>query len=226
MFKKWNLKINSEKTERTKIDINDTSWKNVKKLGSLLDTQQDIYHRCNLAHAAFAKLRRHWSFKIKISNFLKIRLYKIYVLPILTYNIGTWSLNATLASYVDIFHRKQLRQLLNVKWTDKMTSNELYKISKSVPLSTTARSTRWRLFGHILRLHENVPAYTCMVDYFSSPEVKRKGQPQNNLVSVLQMDCKRLDAFDLKSLEDLEYLRSQAQDRFLWKKIVEQISLN
>ena len=40
-----------------------------------------------------------------------------------------------------------------------------------------------------------------MVDYFTSSEVKRIGQPQNNLVSVLQKDCKRLDSFTLKSLK-------------------------
>ena len=107
-----------------------------------------------------------------------------------------------------------------------MSSNELYNISNSIPISKTALSTRWRLFGHILRLHEDVPAFKCMVDYFTSSEVKRIGQPQNNLVSVLQKDCKRLDSFTLKSLKDLKYLRLQAQDRHLWKKLVEQISLD
>mgnify|MGYP003335282903 CR=1 FL=1 len=150
-------------------------------------------------------------------------MYNCYILPILTYNCGTWSLNAPLENIINIAHRKQLRQILNFKWFHKISNKYLYEITNSKSISTLARSARWRLFGHILRLLEETPAFQCMVNFFNCSASKKIGKPKYNLVSTLQHDCKRLGAFSLTSENDLFYLQNIASDRKTWKHLVEQL---
>ena len=223
VFSKWNLSINVTKTTRSKIDIDFNDWKKEKKLGSLLDSSEDIDRRIQLSNFAIKQLQNKWMYSNKLSIKLRMKLYKCYILPILTYNMGTWSLNSSLEKKINIAHRKQLKKILNINWSHKINNFKLYEICDSKPISDLARSARWRLFGHILRLSNDTPAFLAMIDYFDCPLEKRKHRPQLNIVSTLQNDCKRLEAFTLQSKEDLQYLKSIAAERNVWKNLVEQI---
>ena len=50
---------------------------------------------------------------------------------------------------LDCFHRKQLKQILMIRWPGKIRNNELCeKKPHSKPVSTEVTKQRWNLLGH------------------------------------------------------------------------------
>ena len=64
--------------------------RNIKAPGSLLGDHQDVHRRMQQAAIAFRRMMTLWFQKQKVSESRRIRLYKAYILPNLTYNIGAW----------------------------------------------------------------------------------------------------------------------------------------
>ena len=58
--KKYQLKVNTDKTEYTTISKSEEGWKEVKKLGSLIDDGKDVERREQLATVALYKLNNAW----------------------------------------------------------------------------------------------------------------------------------------------------------------------
>ncbi|GFR99748.1 hypothetical protein ElyMa_001054200 [Elysia marginata] len=113
-----------------------------------------------------------WIRRNKISEERLLRLYKALILPILLYNSGTW---ATTKTIFEKLNRKQIRNLLGIKWTDKISNEELYRRTKSQPTTLLITTSRWNLFGHILRRPIDIPANLAMKAYFDpSNKLQRK----------------------------------------------------
>ena len=73
-----NFKVNTNKTENTVIKRGDRieeSWRNVKKLGSLLGDSEDLIRRKQLASATFNSLNKLWLSKKRVNINRKIQLY-------------------------------------------------------------------------------------------------------------------------------------------------------
>ena len=86
----WNLKVNAGKTEFTTVCRDTTEWHKTRKLGSLLNDEEDIIRRKQLAAAAFKNMQSIWVRRHKIINQDRLlKLYNSLVLPILTYNSST-----------------------------------------------------------------------------------------------------------------------------------------
>ena len=88
-----NLKVNEDKTENTFLQSGDRktkTWKNVKKVGSLLGNSEDIIRRKHLAISSMNKLQATWIKKDHVSEEKRLRLYNCLVLPVLFYNCLTW----------------------------------------------------------------------------------------------------------------------------------------
>ena len=113
---------------------------------------------------------------------------------------------------LDAFHRKQLRKVLNIYYPTKFPT--LYKKCNEKPLSTHILESRWRLFGHILRRNEEIPANKAMQLYFHCTEKRFRGRPTTTLPVIINQDLSQIkDNLSLKSTGDLKHLRSLAQDR-------------
>ena len=236
---KWNLTVNKSKTEFSTISRTSESWKETKKLGSLLDTASDIERRKSLATIAFRKMYTIWVRRKKISEERLIRLYKALIIPILLYNSGTWATTKSTFEKLDAFHRRQLRSLLGIKWSDKVTNEELYRRSESQPLTLHITVARWRLFGHILRRPEDIPANRAMQAYFEpSTKTCYRGKAPISLPKLLdedlsnsvintpryiQEDHRYHRRLQLKNKQDLDYLTKLAQDRDNWSVMIQQI---
>ena len=178
--------------------------------------KEDVERRKQLSNAALYKLKNIWIGKDKINHNIKIKLYKALVKSILTYNCGTWALAQTDLNKLDAFHRKQLRKVLNIYYPTKISNKTLYNKCNEKPPSTHILESRWRLFGHILRRNEEIPANKAMQLYFHRTEKRYRGRPTTTL-PVIQ------DNLSLKSTDDLKYLRSLAEDRDQWKSLTKQI---
>ena len=132
-----NLLVNDEKTEHVVLkrgDRNTELWRNVKKLGSLLGDKEDICRRKQLASIAMNKSKKIWKRKNLVSQERRIKLYNSIVKSILLYNSGTWGLTKNDEKKLNTFHRKQLKQVLGIKWPHRIRSITLYETTKTVPI--------------------------------------------------------------------------------------------
>ena len=118
-LRQWNLKVNESKTEITRIERYQEEWKDVRKLGSLINESEDIKRRKILAQNAFNELKNIWTRKGKIGEQKRIQLYEALVIPILLYNCGTWGLTKQNLESLNIMHRKHLRNIIGVHWPEK-----------------------------------------------------------------------------------------------------------
>ena len=228
-----NLLVNESKTEITtlerkkkrkkKTDDNvDEPWREVIKLGSKIGDEEDIMRRKNLASIKLKEMTKLWIRNNYVRRNTKIRLYKAVVEPVLLYNAATWGLTKSDEKNLDSFHRKQLRIVLNIKYPDKMKNKDVYRITEEKPLTLQILRSRWKLFGHILRLDDRTPAKISMKHYYSpSTSPKFKGRPRQTLPKTLSDDLVRtvkeepsfyndFKVAELKTLNELEKLNNIA----------------
>ena len=140
------------------VDRIEEDWRMTRKLGSLLGEAEDIARRKQLANVAFRKLSTVWFRRAHISLQLRLRLYASFVIPVLTYNMGTWGLTQADLVRIDTYHRRHLRQIICVRWPNRISNVALYHRCQSRPISESIITARWRLFGHVLRLPRDAPA--------------------------------------------------------------------
>ena len=89
------------------------------------------------------------------------------VKPVLMYNSQTWGLTVNDEHNLDSFHHQQFRADLYIKIPHVISNNDLYQRTNEIPLTLTILKNRWKLFGHIIRLHPQTPAQQLMIYYFS-----------------------------------------------------------
>ena len=121
------LKVNVDKTEHTSVRKDSEDWKTTKKVGSLLGSKEDIEHRKHLSKIAFNKLANIWNSGNKTKQKTKIKLYNSLVKSVLLYNCGTWALTKTDEDRLDSFHRKQLRNVLGIRYPTKISNASFSK---------------------------------------------------------------------------------------------------
>ena len=237
-LKKYNLLVNEEKTEYTEIKREqkkeEEQWRKVKKVGSLLGDEEDMERRRSLAAAAMGKMNKIWIRKDKISQKRKINLYRALVKSILLYNCGTWGVTKSEEEKMDAFHRKQLRRVMDIKYPTKISNKNLYSKTGEKPISDTMRTARWKLFGHILRRDNKIPANMAMELYFKEGirgGKKFRGARRTTLPIVLNADLVRIQHRDhnyckqikLANTKDLREMQQLAVDRKFWRCLVARV---
>ncbi len=90
----------------------------------------------------------------------------------LLYNCGTWALSSALADHLDRAQRKMLRKVIGLTWKHKVANKDLYAMCGCLPASIQVINARWRLFGHVLRMNEEVPARQAMALNFEGKDLK------------------------------------------------------
>jgi hypothetical protein len=60
------------------------------------------------------------------------------------------------------FINECLRQILNIKWTDKITKEELWRSTKEKPIEIQIKRRKWNWIGHILRKEEGAIEKTTL----------------------------------------------------------------
>ena len=104
-----------------------------------------------------------------------------------------------------------------------MRSKTVYQKTEEEFLSIDILRNRWKLFGHVLRMDEETPAFKSMVHFFSkSSAPKFRGKPRTNMPVKLNHDLEKYcpEPLSLKSFEDLERLKTIAQNRKRWINLV------
>ncbi len=65
--------------------------------------------------------KRAFKLATVISNFA----YNAFVLPVLLFNAGAWGVCESVIKKIEVFHRKQLRRVLGVRWPFKISNKEV-----------------------------------------------------------------------------------------------------
>ena len=105
-------------------------------LGSLQSSdgqcRPDLMRRIGLACAVMTSLKRIWSDK-RLTLDTKLRIYQTLVLCVLLYATDTWTLLS--GDVRDAFHQKCLRQLLGIRWYDRVRNDEVLQRTSLTSLS-------------------------------------------------------------------------------------------
>ena len=119
-----------------------------------------------------------------------------FVLPVLLYICGCWSLTVAGGARLDSVHRRQLISLLSIKWPQRISNTALYTRRQAEKLTTVLRCQRWKLLGHMLRMDNDVPAVQAMHKYFNLPDSapKWRGRIRTTLPPTLQTDLTKVEA--------------------------------
>ena len=200
----------------------------------MLGDEEDMERRRSLAAAAMGKMNKIWIRKDKISQKRKINLYRALVKSILLYNCGTWGVTKSEEEKMDAFHRKQLRRVMDIKYPTKISNKNLYSKTGEKPISDTMRTARWKLFGHILRRDNKIPANMAMELYFKEGirgGKKFRGARRTTLPIVLNADLVRIQHRDhnyckqikLANTKDLREMQQLAVDRKFWRCLVARV---
>ena len=227
-FGESNLMVNVDKTEHlilglTDIGIDASKWRSARKLGSLLDVSEDVHRRIQLAWQSFNKLEAMWKHRDRIAESTRMQSFCALVESVLLFNCGTWALTGTLADTLDRAHRGMLRRVLGIKWSDRVTNLDLYARCNVLPASIQSLNSRWRLFGHTLRMNEDTPARLALVYYFVQDHKGRQGN-YTTIASKLSSELKVVTGDTMSSQRDLDLLIEVAQHRDLWKDLVNEIT--
>ena len=240
-----NLLVNEDKTEdtvlkRNKHDPKDKKkknepWRDTIKLGSKLGDKEDIERRKQLSRVKMVQMKKILKRKRVVRLEKKMKLYNALTKSVLTYNSCTWGLAKDDERNLNSFHRQQLRQVVGVYYPNKIGNHELYKLTKSRPLTIDITKARWKMFGHALRMNENTPARKAMKWFFRVPTgdgiEKFRGRKRATIITTLNNDIERTRQqntnFTLPKLTselNLRNIRVKALNRKYWQKLVRMVT--
>ncbi|XP_078576706.1 uncharacterized protein LOC144862234 [Branchiostoma floridae x Branchiostoma japonicum] len=230
VLSEWKLHANASKTERVHIclekDREEEEWRKSKSVGSRLGIAEDIEARIQLANLAMRKMWKMWGTK-HISLQLKLKLFEVYVIPVMLYNAGTWGLTEQLAYKIDTWHRKQLRRFTGHFHPNHISNSKLYSKCQASPLQNAVHRRRWFLFGHILRMPLDSPPQKILNVAFSKKLKPRLGRPREGLLSSLVDDCKlHLNQNIRLETHMLRYLRETAANRRHWEELYKDLDVH
>ncbi|KAJ9582881.1 hypothetical protein L9F63_022777, partial [Diploptera punctata] len=154
-------------------------------------------------------------FKSKlISKNVKFKLYTAIIRPIICYGAETWVLKEADKLRLLTFERKIFRRVLgpvkeNGNWRLRR-NDELYLKNNKENIVSFIKSKRLQWFGHTLRM----PKGRLPNDILNwKPQGTRpRGRPKDRWEDDVIEDLREMGIFDLKST---------AQDRKKWRKLVE-----
>ena len=223
---KVGLKISQEKTKvmrtnstlQESLTISGTAIEDVHEftyLGSKISneggTDEDIKTRIKKARQAFAILKPVWR-ATTISTNTKLRIFSSNVKSVLLYGSETWRVTKTSSSKVQTFVNGCIRQILRLRWFDKVSNTDLWSMSNQQPIDIQIRRRKWRWIGHTLR---KATSNTTKMALEWNPQGKRKrGRPKQS--------WRRSVMAELKSSEmTWGEAKIAARDRRRWKNAVE-----
>lgn len=112
---------------------------------------------------------------------------------------------------MQVFINKCLKNILGIRWPEKITNNDLWRRTKQQPVQNTIRTRKWKWIGHTLRKSENNITRQAL-DW--NPQGQRKrGRPKNTWRRGLDTELKKVG---IKWRE----CKTIAQDRREWRNTV------
>jgi len=157
----------------------------------------DIRRRIELARTCMKSLDRGiW--RSSISLVTKLRLYSVYILPVLLYGSDTWSVTEASRQRLDAFDQWCLRRILRVPYTATahVTNVSVRSQTDQPPVSSPIQQRRLKLFGHIARAaasEDHSRALRASTDCLPVDWRRPRGRPRQSWLRTIDSDLKRLN---------------------------------
>jgi hypothetical protein len=151
-----------------------------------------------------------------MSKNLKIKIYKIVILPVVVYGCETRSLTLREEHRLRVFENSVLRKIFGPKREEdgswrKLHNDELHSLYSSPNIVRVMKSRRMRWAGHVARMGEGRGVYRVLV---GRPEGKRPlGRPKRRWEDNIKLDLREI-GIDGKNWIKL------ARDRVQWRACV------
>jgi hypothetical protein len=109
-------------------------------------TEEDVASRIKKANGVFVQLYPVWRDQ-NISKGVKILIFNTNVESVLSYVCETWKTTNQITRRLQTFINKRLRRTMNIKWTDKIASEELWRITKHKTIEIQIKGRKWNWIG-------------------------------------------------------------------------------
>lgn len=231
--KQVGLKINTKKTKVMRLNtsvqdpvkIDDQQIEDTETftyLGGIVTTEggcdQDINSRLGKAKQQFRRLKKIWNTS-KLSLRTKVRLFNSLVISVLTYGSETWKTTEKDKKKLDTFQNRCLRQILRVRWPDKISNKELHRRTNTRNISSVIIERKWRWIGHILRFNNCNRICTTAISWH--PEGRRRvGRPKTTWRRTTEQEREQL------GWTTWAQARMAARDRTKWKTCIRTLYAN
>lgn len=193
--KKYNMKINIEKTElltvnktpvRRSITIEGKALQQAgefKYLGSVFsedgkldrEIENRIQKASNVSYQ-IAPLLRHPC----INMHIKMQLIKALFVPTLCYQCQTWTVLEKHKRTITTCEMRCIRNAAGKTRRDRITNEELRKMVGTVPVNDFIEHQRIKWFGHLVRMEQNQPAARAY--YMRETGYRSRGRPKKRWV--------------------------------------------
>ena len=185
-------------------------------LGSCIDhngeLKKEIQTRIAKAATAFRALEKIWTSKI-LSTKTKLRIFNSNIISILIYACECWKVTREIENRLNSFENKCLRKILQIKWNEFKTSQEVRETSGQPLISDVIRRRRWKYIGHVCRRDNS--RITKQALNWEAEGKRKRGRPRETLKRTILREAERV------GLESMDEVVAAAQDRKEWRKTLE-----
>jgi hypothetical protein len=140
------------------------------------DLQKEGASRIKKGNGVFVQLYPVWR-NHNISKGVKIRIFNTNVKLVLLYVCETWKTTNQIARRLQTFINKCLRRIMNIKWNNKITNEELWRITKQEPIEIQIKRRKWNWTGHTLHKEEGAIEKTAFD--WNPQGYRRRGRPKS-----------------------------------------------
>jgi hypothetical protein len=150
---------------------------------------------------------------------LKIKIYRIIILPVVLYGCETWSLTLREEHGLRVFENRVLRRIFGPKREEdgswrKLHNDELHSLYSSPNIVRVIKTRRMRWAGHVARMGEGRGVYRVLV---GRPEGKKPlGRPRRRWEDNIKLDLREI------VIDGANWIRL-AQDRVQWRSFVKTV---
>ena len=115
----------------------------------------EINNRISKASSAFGRLSEKVWERRAISLETELKVYRAVVLTTLLYGSETWTVYRRHEKILNHFHLRCLRNLLHIRWRDKVPNTEVLQRANFPSITTITRKAQLRWAGHVSRMHDD-----------------------------------------------------------------------
>jgi hypothetical protein len=112
------------------------------------------------------------------SKRVKPRIFNTNVKSVLLYDGETWKTTNQTTGRLQPFVTKCLRRIMNIKWFDRITNEDLWSITQQKAIENQIKRRKWNWIGHTLRKEAAAIEKTAL-DW--NPQGYRKGWTKENV---------------------------------------------
>ena len=184
-------------------------------LGSIVSTDggtdEDIKARIGKARVAFNLLKKVWKAR-DITTSTKLRIFNSNVKSALLYGSETWRITKVSIRKGQVFINKCLRRILRIWWPEKISNEDLWRVTDQEPVEWIVSRRKWTWIGHTLRKPKDHITRQALT--WNPSGKRRRGRPKKTWRRCVEEDYR-------KKVLGWAEVEKVSQDRGRWRLFVD-----